>query len=120
MYADYSYYSKVYHGKLSEMIIRPTLKKRGRILITGRISCSRKMVCLLRGSSLARRLMTCSCAIADEYYRTETGAAYSKTSEKVGEYSVSYASGDVKSADERLHDIAELYIPDVLKAVKWI
>lgn len=48
MYADYSYYSKVYHGKLSEMIIRPTPKRRGRILITGRISCSRKMDCLLR------------------------------------------------------------------------
>ena len=120
MYADYSYYSKVYHGKLSENDYTPYAEKAGAYIDKRTDFLFEKNGLPAEGSSLARRLMTCSCAIADEYYRTETGAAYSKTSEKVGEYSVSYASGDVKSADERLYDIAELYIPDVLKAVKWI
>lgn len=52
MYADYSYYSKVYHGKLNENEYTPYAEKAGRILITGRISCLRKTVCLLREALL--------------------------------------------------------------------
>lgn len=121
MYADYDYYSSVYHGRtISYENYTPYAEKAGAYIDKQTDFLFEKNGLPSSGSSLERRLMTCTCALADELYRTDTGAAYVKTSEKVGEHSVSYASGNVKSADERLKDIMELYLPDVIKTVCWI
>ena len=121
MYADYEYYSSVYHGStVSENDYTPYAEKAGAYINNRTDFIFEESGMPTEGSSLERRLMTCSCALADEFFRTDTGAAYVKTSEKVGEHSVSYASGNVRTADERLFDIIELYLPDVIKAVRWI
>lgn len=121
MYADYEYYSSVYHGStVSEKNYTPYAEKAGAYINNKTDFIFEKNGMPPKDSPLERRLMTCSCALADEFFRTDTGAAYVKTSEKVGEHSVSYASGNVKTVDERLYDIIELYLPDVIKAVKWV
>ena len=120
MYADYNYYSKVYHGKMSEEEYTPYAEKAGAYIDSGTDYLFEKNGIPTPGTSLERRLKNCACALADEMYCTDTGAAHIKTSEKVGDYSVSYASGEVKSADERLSDIMELYLSDVIRTVRWI
>lgn len=121
MYADYEYYSSVYHGStVSEENYTPYAEKAGAYIDKRTDFLFEKNGMPAVGSSLERRLMTCACALADEFFRTDTGAAYVKTSEKVGEHSISYASGNVQTADERLFDIIELYLPDAVKAVKWL
>lgn len=121
MYADYEYYSSVYHGNsISEEKYAPYAEKAGAYIDKQTDFLFERNGLPTSGSSLERRLRTCTCALADELYRTDTGAAYVKTSEKVGEHSVSYAAENVKSSDERIDDIMELYLPDVIKAVGWI
>lgn len=120
MYADYDFYACVYHGKISEEDYTHYAEKAGAYIDKKTDFLFEKNGLPVGGSSLERRLRTCACALADELYRTETGTAYFKTSEKVGDYAVTYAAEKVSSADERLDSIMELYIPDVTKAVKWL
>ena len=61
MYADYSYYSKVYHGKLSENDYTPYAEKAGAYIDNQTDFLFEKNGLPAEGSSLARRLMTCLC-----------------------------------------------------------
>ncbi|MBQ5333348.1 MAG: hypothetical protein J6K92_08835 [Oscillospiraceae bacterium] len=48
------------------------------------------------------------------------GLSNGKSSEAVGNYSVSYAEVNSEDVAKRLMPILETYIPDVIKTVKWI
>lgn len=52
MYADYSYYSKVYHGKISENDYTPYAEKAGAYIDNRTDFLFEKMVCLLREALL--------------------------------------------------------------------
>lgn len=120
MYADYSYYRSSYHGTLSEEEYTPLAERAGAYIDSVTDFVFQKIGLPAHDSSLYDRLKKCSCALADEFYSISGGKGTVKTSETVGSYSVSYASGAVKSSDERLYGILELYLSDVVKAVKWI
>lgn len=120
MYADYEYYRKIYRGKLTEENYTP-LAEFAEAYINAKTDYLFEREGLpAEGSSLDRRLKICACALADERHGAVSGECRVKTSEKVGNHSVSYASGNVKSDDRRLYDVLELYLSDVMGAVKWV
>lgn len=120
MYADYKYYRDVYRGKLTEDEYTP-LAEFAEAYINAKTDFLFEREGLPgKGSSLERRLKTCACALADERHSIVSGESRVKTSETVGSWSASYQAGNVKSDDDRLYDIAELYLSDVIKAVKWV
>lgn len=120
MYADYKYYRDVYRGKLSEDEYTP-LAEFAEAYINARTDHLFEREGLPKeGSSLERRLKTCACVLADERHCIVSGESRVKTSETVGSWSASYQTGNVKSDDERLYDIIELYLSDIIKAVKWV
>lgn len=120
MYADYDYYRNTYHGKLTEEEYTPLAEFAGAYIDSKTDFLFEKEGMPSEETSLGRRLKTCACALADEKHSIKTGAALSKTSEKVGNFSVTYAAAYAKSDDERLNEVFELYLPDVVKAVRWI
>lgn len=120
MYADYEYYRNVYRGKLTEAEYSP-LAEFAEAYIDSKTDHLFKNEGLPQsGSSLDKRLKTCACALADEKHITLSGGYRVKTSESVGNHSVSYSAGEVKTEDRRLWDILDLYLPDVVRAVKWV
>lgn len=120
MYADYKFYSEVYHGNLTPYEYAPLAEKAGAYINAKTDFIFEEYGHPAEGSSLERRLMTCACVLADELNRIDTGSDRVKTSETVGDLSVSYSAEKVRSRDERLWDILQCYIPDVAKAVRWI
>lgn len=120
MYADYEYYRKTYRGKLTEDEYTP-LAEFAEAYINAKTDYLFEREGLPEeGSSLWRRLKTCACVLADERHSIVSGNNKVKIQETVGSHSVSYSAGEVKSDDRRLYDILELYLSDVIKAVKWV
>lgn len=120
MYADYKYYRDVCRGRLTEDEYTP-LAEFAEAYINAKTDFLFEREGLPKeGSSLERRLKTCACALADERHCIASGEGRVKVSETVGSWSASYQAENVKSDDERLYDIIELYLPDALKAVKWV
>lgn len=117
MYADYDYYVTVFHGKLSKDDYTP-LADAAEAYIDSKTDFALKKFASDTESELYGRVKMCSCVLADRMYKIDRGGK--KTSEKVGDYSVSYANDNVKSADEQLWDILQTYIPDLAKAARWI
>lgn len=120
MYSDYEFYSTVYHGKLTETEYTPCAEKAGAYINARTDFIFEKNGLPDPDTSLARRLKVCSCELTDEMHRVSTAADTLKTSEKVGNYSVTYAAASSKSSDERLNDVIMMYLPDAVKAVKWL
>lgn len=67
---------------------------------------------------LSERVKKVCCALVETIRGSEKGGV--KTSEKVGDYSVSYAMGTQRSDTQKLDDTIQLYLSDLVKAVKWI
>lgn len=118
MFADYEFYVSRYFGKMKEDDF---------------ISCERFAEDYINGktdyifeengypdenSSLSRRLKLCICAVAEECYHNNSMGG--KASETVGNYSVSYANTTSDDEEKAYMKLLEMYIPDVLKTVKWI
>lgn len=120
MYADYEYYRNVYRGKLTEDEYTPLAEFAEAYINAKTDYLFEKEGLPAEGSSLDRRLKTCACALADERHGIVSGRGRAKTSETVGNYSVSYSAGEIKSDDRRLYDVLELYLSDVMGAVKWV
>lgn len=120
MYADYSYYKDVYRGKLTEENYTPFAEFAAAYIDSKTDRLFEKEGLPQAGSSLDKRLKTCACALADERHNTAFGENRVKVSETVGSHSVSYSAEKVRTEDERLFDILDLYLSDIVKAVKWV
>lgn len=112
-YANYSFYKNTYKGnKISEADF-DRLSERASDYIDKRTDY------VLHKSGIPPdmeiRIQKCCCAVAETYQSCESGGV--KVAESVDGYSVSYAQ---RTADQRLDDDVQLYIADLVKAVKWI
>lgn len=115
-YADYSFYKNIYKGnKLSEADF-DRLSERASDYIDKRtdyVLCKSGIP-----PDMEIRIKKACCAAAETYKSCESGGV--KLSESVDGYSVSYAASEHRTADQRLDDDVQLYIADLVKAVKWI
>ena len=114
-YADYAYYSNVYKGTLSEADFE-RLSERASDYIDGKTNYILKTAGI--PEDMEERVKKACCALSEVIRNNEAGGA--KTSEKVGDYSVSYTAGTSRTAEQRLDDTLQLYLSDLVKAVKWI
>ena len=114
-YADYDYYSATYKGTLPEADFE-RLSERASDYIDGRTDYVLKKAGV--PEELLERVKKACCALAETMGQNESGGG--KTSEKVGNYSVSFSSVSSRSAEQKLDDAIMLYIPDLVKAVQWI
>lgn len=114
-YADYKFYREVYRGTLSEAEFA-RLSERASDYIDGRTDYILKKAGI--SDEMSERVQKACCALADTIRANERGGV--KTSEKVGNYSVSYAAGTQRSDAQKLDDTIQLYLADLVKAVKWI
>lgn len=114
-YADYAFYKNVYRGSLSEAeFVR--LSERASDYIDSRTDYILKKAGI--PEDMSERVRKACCALADTIRGNERGGV--KTSEKVGNYSVSYAAGTQRSSAQKLDDTIQLYLADLVKEVKWI
>lgn len=114
-YADFSYYKNVYRGTLSEAeFVR--LSERASDYIDGRTQFILKKAGIT--ADMEERVRKACCALAETIRGNEKGGV--KTSEKVGDYSVSYAAGTQRSDTQKLDDTIQLYLADLIKAAGWI
>lgn len=114
-YADFSYYKNVYRGTLSEAEFT-RLAERASDYIDGRTQYILKKAGI--PDEMSERVKKACCALAETIRGNEKGGV--KTSEKVGDYSISYAAGTQRSDVQKLDDTIQLYLADLLKGVKWI
>lgn len=113
-YADYDFYKKVYRGTLSEDDFT-RLSERASDYIDGRTGYILKSAGI--PEELSERVKKACCAVAETIRDNERGV---KTSEKVGNYSATFGVATQRSAEQRLDDTVQLYLSDLVKAVKWI
>lgn len=114
-YADYKFYREVYRGTLPEAdYLR--LSERASDYIDGRTGYILKKAGI--PDEMSERVKKACCALADTLKGNERGGV--KTSEKVGNYSISYAAGTQRTDAQKLDDTIQLYLADLIKGVKWI
>ena len=114
-YADYDFYKSVYRGTLSEAeFVR--LSERASDYIDSRTNYILKKAGV--SDEMSERVQKACCALAETICGNERGGV--KTSEKVGNYSVSYAATAQRTAAQKLDDTIQLYLADLVKAVGWI
>lgn len=114
-YADYKFYREVYRGTLSEAEFA-RLSERASDYIDSRTNYILKKAGIT--DEMSERVQKACCALADTIRGNERGGV--KTSEKVGNYSVSYAATAQRTAAQKLDDTIQLYLADLVKAVGWI
>lgn len=114
-YADYTFYKGTYKGKLSEADFE-RLSERASDYIDSRTDY------ILHKSGIPPdmelRVQKACCALAETINSCESGGT--KVSESVDGYSVSYAATAQRTTAQRLDDAIQLYISDLIKAVRWI
>ena len=115
-YADYAFYKGTYKGsKLSEDAFEQ-FSERASDYIDSRTDY------ILHKSGIPPdmelRIKKACCALADTIHTCESGGT--KLSESVDGYSVSYAATAQRTTAQRLDDTIQLYIADLIKAVRWI
>ncbi len=115
-YADYAFYRDIYKGKLSEADFE-TFSERSSDVINSRTDfiISR---CGFNNFSeeLQERIKKACCAGAEAIHINNNGGV--KTSEKVGDYSISYAASAI-TAEQRIDNALMTYIPDIIKTARW-
>lgn len=113
-YADYEFYKTVYRGTLSEGDFA-RLSERASDYIDGRTDYVLKKAGI--PEELSERVQKACCALAETICGNERGV---KSSEKVGNYSISFSAGTQRTDEQKLDDTISLYLSDLLKTVKWI
>lgn len=107
MYADYTFYTNTYHGtKLAAADYSYYAERASDYLddvTNGRITAD-----ILADSGTETLIKKACCAAADEMLTADSGGA--KSSESVGDYSVSYASGNTESGSVKLNRAVKLYL----------
>ena len=114
-YADYKFYRETYRGTLSEADFT-RLSKRASDYIDARTDYILKRAGI--PDEMSERVQKACCALADTIRGNERGGV--KTSEKVGNYSVSYTAGTQRTDSQKLDDTIQLYLADLIKGVKWL
>lgn len=107
MYADYSYYSNQFGGKMSNDDYAVYGKR-----ATDYISAVtfHRVTAEVLSSDIGEAVKRCCCAIAEKLLIAgETG---SKTAEKVGSYSVSYHYDTPEQREKELYKTALIYLGD--------
>lgn len=118
-YADYIFYKNTYKGKLSGEDF-DILSERATELIDGYTDhfIARHGEIESLSADLALRVKKCCCALAEAMNLSKNGSSGAVTSEKVGDYSVTYSSTTV-TFGKRIESILFNYIPDLAKAARW-
>lgn len=115
-YADYDFYKNTYKGKLSASEFE-IYSERGSEQIDSRTDfmirrCGFDNI----REELRERIRKACCAAAEAIYINESGGT--KTAEKVGDYSISYAAGGL-TAEQRIDNALMTHIPDIIKTARW-
>lgn len=114
-YADYAYYSEIYKGTLSEADFE-RLSERASDYIDGRTNYILKTAGI--PENMEERVRKACCALAEITQNLDNGGI--KTYETVGNHSVGYTAGVKRSLEQKMDDTIQLYLADLVKAVKWI
>lgn len=114
-YADYTFYTETYKGTLSEAAFG-RLSERASDYIDARTNYVLKKSGI--PAEYEERVMKCCCALAEAMDKNEKGGV--KSSESVGNYSVSYAVNEKASASQRLDEAFRLYLNSLAGAVWWV
>lgn len=116
-YADFDFYKNIYKGNLSAVDFE-ILSERASDIIDSRTEFMIKR-CGFDNipEELSERIQKACCAVSEALKINENGGA--KSSEKVGDYSVSYASGSLTN-EQRIENALVTYIPDLIKAARWL
>ncbi|HWQ76559.1 MAG TPA: hypothetical protein VN441_14700 [Syntrophomonas sp.] len=110
-YAGYEFYTDVYKGNaLTEYDFGRLILRASTYLdrITGSQSAS---------YTPAESVSMAACAVAEAWQVNEQGGEV--TSQSVGSWSKSFAQKKPKTDDQRLLDAAMLYLPSIVRAVRW-
>ena len=118
MFSDWTFYHDEYKGSLTEEEYAPLARFADAYINAATCYAFAEMP-PPAGSSLQTRLKLCACALADEKNTTDNGSGV-RTSETVGNHSVSYAVGTVRSSSERYAEVLSLYLSDVVRTVEWV
>lgn len=114
-YADYDFYKNTFKGTISEADF-DRFSERASDYIDSRTDY------VLHKSGIPPdmelRIQKCCCALADTIHSCEAGGV--KSAESVDGYSVSYAVSEKRTPAQRMDDDIQLYIADLVKAVRWI
>lgn len=109
-YADYDFYSGDYHGKMSEAeyaIYAGSASAYIDYHTFGRIDET-----ALSDNTLSEKIKRACCSCADLLYSHEKAGGGVVSSEKVGDYSVTYANADSSGSDidKRLYNRLKIYL----------
>ena len=115
-YADFEFYRDSYKGTLSEAAFG-RLSERASDYIDSRTGYILKKAGITE--EMEERVKKACCAISEVMCQSETGGGV-KASESVGDLSVSYAVGEQRSDVQKLDDAINLYLADLVKAVRWL
>jgi hypothetical protein len=116
-YADYEFYTETYKGNMKQTDFC-RLSERASDIINSRTGfligrCGFNNI----REELAERVKKACCSVSEALYINEKGGA--KQSEKVGDYSVTYAAGALTN-EQRIDNALLTYIPDIVKTAGWI
>lgn len=116
-YADFNFYKNIYKGNLSAADF-DFFSERASDIIDSRTEFMIKR-CGFDNipEELSERIQKACCAVSEAMKINENGGA--KSSEKIGDYSVSYASGSLTN-EQRIDNALVTYIPDLVKAARWL
>ena len=115
-YADFEFYRDTYRGALSETAFG-RFSERASDYIDSRTEYILKKAAITE--EMEERVKKACCALSDVMCQSETGGGV-RSSETVGDLSVSYAVGTQRSETQKLDDAINLYLADLVKAVKWL
>lgn len=109
-YADYDFYSGDYHGKMSEAEYAIYAGSASAYIDYHTFNQIDEEV--LDSDKLAEKIKLACCSCADLLYSYENTGSGVISSEKVGDYSVTYANADSSGAniDKRLYSRLKIYL----------
>lgn len=109
LYADYTYYTDTYKGKVIPMGDYDRLA----------LKASAYLDKLTRGGikETTEPVKMAACAVAEAWHINEQGGDVA--SQSVGSWSRSYTK-QAKSDDERLYEAAMLYLSDIIYMSRWL
>lgn len=111
VYADYTYYTDTYKGNsITEYDF-------DRLILRASVYLDQITGGQATAYDPADSVKMAACAVAEAWQINEQGGELA--SQSVGSWSRSYALTKPKSNDRRLLDAVMLYLPDIVRAMRW-